>query len=107
MSVKCNAMQPSSIVQVSTILSWLTKKKQLKKQSSFKAEFLQEALKVQDKFTVIFVFKKSSKIERYRIIGVETLWKFSFYWIRMLEGWDPWIQDPFLPPPPPPHYGPF
>ena len=86
MSVQCNAMQNSSIVQFSTAVGCLTKKyKEVKKKSCFRAKILQEALEVQElhrkkvcnydffnQFLLIFVFKRSSKIEREKIIGVET-----------------------------------
>ena len=50
MSVQCNAMQPSSIGQLSTVVGWLTKKYKevISKRSSYRAEILQEPLEVQE-----------------------------------------------------------
>ena len=78
MSVQCNAMQPSSIGQLSTVVGWLTKKYKevISKRSSYRAEILHEALEVQelqrnkflifcvnlDQFTVIILLKKPYKM---------------------------------------------
>ena len=81
-------MQTSSIVQLSTVVGWLTKKykKVILKFFSYRTEILQEAREVKelqikkfvifgvhfDQFTVILLCKKSYKKERKQIIPVKT-----------------------------------